>query len=362
MTSYTFNKKEALFATPANIPEPGPYYTCLVAMDQVASFPYDYALYFSTDHHPEEGGIWLYLCNGDPLEPSNWISYDDAVTAGQFDHVKNKPLANPIYTDPIQGNGHTETPHVNVVDGMIYMSYHKNGIEHTQRTLLATSPDGVNFARINGDEDSVILRYDAETDAGDGHTGYFRWDTNPFSGIAYKYVGYSLHGGSDNYYSAIWASNDAIHWDRLDILTPIEGFAVEGEDQILIWHEIDPASIKPLDNGEYVAICGVGNRASGGVARITELYEIFLGEDGRTLKRQCKKILAVGNEGTPDAEELASPTSITIGDTTHLIYIGASEGGNANTILGASGTLNRAAPSSPLIKETEQRRHIHQSE
>lgn len=359
VTSYKFIKKKTLFDTPVNIPVPGPYYTCLVEMSGLPSFPYKYALYFSTDHDPAEGGIWLYLCNDNPLEPSNWTSYEDAVAAGEFDHVKNKPGANPIYQDPVQGNGHTETPHVNVIDGTVYMTYHKNGIERTQRTLLATSPNGINFKRINGKKDSVVLRYDQKTDAGDGHTGYFRWAINPFPGIAQKYMGYSLHGGSDNYYSAIWASDDAITWERLDILRPIEGFAVRDKDRILIWHEMDPASIKPLGKNEFVAICGVGNRASGNVSRVTELYEVFLGNDGRTLKRQCRKILAAGKENAPDTEELAQPTSITINGTTHLIYIGSCKSGTKNTVLGASGKLKKSVRKSRPLKKSDQQRHIH---
>jgi len=360
MTCYSFDKKSSLFPSPEDMPGPGPYYTCLASMFDLESFPFDYALYFSTDHDPGEGGIWLYVCNGNPLVPANWLSYEDAVAAGHFDHVANKPAFNPIHLDNVQGTGHTETPHARVVDGAVHMTYHKNGIERTQRTMLATSDDGINFKRLHGDEDSVVLTYDIETDAGDGHTGYFRWSINPFPGIAQKYAGYSLHGGSDNYYSAIWGSDDAISWERLDILTPIEGLAVDDEDMILIWHEIDPDSIRPLGNGEFVAIAGVGSRASGGVARITELYEIFLAGDGRTLTRQSRKILPVGAAGSRDTEELSSPTSIVIDGITHLIYVGASEGGSVNTILGATGVLDTSALPDPL-PEADRRRHIHKS-
>jgi hypothetical protein len=330
-------------------------------MKDLESFPFDYALYFSPDHHRGEGGIWLYVCNGDPTDPANWMSYEDAAAAGHFDHVANKPASNPIHLDDVQGTGHTETPHANVVNGVVHMTYHKNGVEGTQRTMLATSKDGVNFSRLNGDEDSVVLTYDIATDPGDGHTGYFRWSTNPFPGISQKYVGYSLHGGGDNYHSAILGSDDAISWERLDILTPIEGLAVDREDMILIWHEIDPNSIRSIGNGEFVAITGVGNRASGGVERITELYEIFLAEDGRTLTRQSRKILAVGDGETPDKEELSSPTSIVIDGVTHLIYVGATSGGTINTVLAATGTLDESAPSSPELANIDKRRHIHQA-
>ena len=344
---------------PINIPEPGPYYTCLVPMADVASFPYEYALLFSPDHHREEGGIWLYLCDGEPTEYANWISYEEAVAAGKFDHVTDKPDSNPIYLDSVQGSGHTETPHANVIDGLVYMTYHKNGIDGTQRTLLATSQDGINFSRIHDNENSVVLTYDTSIDPGEGHTGYFRWSPNPFPDIEQKYVGYSLHGGGDDYHSAIWASNDAISWKRLDILTPIEGYALDSGDYILIWHEMDPASITQLPTGEFTAICGVGNRASGGAARITELYEVFLAGDGRTLTRRCRKVLGIGGPDSPDAEELASPTSIFIGNTIHLIYVGASKGGSVNTVLGAKGKVNRKARGSTRLQKSESQRHIY---
>ena len=308
MTNFKITKKESLISRPENMPQPGPYYTTLVDMKDIETFPFDYALYFSTDHHREEGGIWLYLCKGLPSEAANWISYDQAVAKGDFDHLTNKPTANPIFTDPVQGNGHTETPHANVIDGTLYMTYHKNGINNSQATLLATSQDGVNFERIHGKSDSVILSYNTETDVGDGHTGYFRWAPNPFPGIAQKYVGYSLHGGSDDYHSAIWVSDNAIKWERLAIFTPIEGYTVK-ENRMLIWHEFDPNSVTKLDNGEYVAICAGGNRASGGAKRVSELYEIYLSADGKTLTRQSTcAASAPASCGVP-----ASPTSATTG-------------------------------------------------
>ncbi|MEE2754534.1 MAG: hypothetical protein VX910_11170 [Candidatus Latescibacterota bacterium] len=329
-------------------------------MKDLETFPFDYALYFSPDHHRGEGGIWLYVCNGDPTDSTNYLSYENAIAAGYFDHISSKPESNPIHLDNVQGEGHTETPHANVVDGVVHMTYHKNGIECTQRTMLATSTDGVNFERLNGREDSVVLTYDVETDVGDGHTGYFRWSKNPFPGISQKYVGYSLHGGGDNYHSAIWASDDAKSWKRLDILKPIEGFAVDQEDMILIWHEIDPASIRPLGNGEFIAITGIGNRASGGVKRLTELYEIFLAEDGRTITRQSRKILGVGAENEPDTEELSSPTSVIIDGVTYLVYVGATSGGTENTVLAATGNMDDSTPNSPVLSAKIQHQHIHQ--
>jgi hypothetical protein len=49
---------------PADKPTQGPYYTCLMKMGDVEGLSYEYALYYSTDHSKGDGGIWLYLCNG----------------------------------------------------------------------------------------------------------------------------------------------------------------------------------------------------------------------------------------------------------------------------------------------------------
>lgn len=338
------------------MPGPGPYYTCLVDMRHVCAFPRDFALYFSTDHHDGDGGIWLYLGNGTPGDPVSWVSYDDAVLAGEFDHVADRPTGNPIFRDDVQGTGHTETPHVHVVDGTVYMTYHKNGIENTQRTLLATSPDGVLFERIGGSRDSVILRYGADERPGDGHTGYLRWGPNPFPALAARFVGYSLHGGGDDYYSAQWCSQDAVQWDIVDVLQPIEGYAMPDDDMILIWHEFDPASVLPIGNGEYAAICAGGNRASGAVARTTELYEIYLAADGKSLTR-CSRKLLPARPGLDDAEELSSPTSLVVDGTRHLLYTGTRDQGSVNTIMSASGPAAPAATSLPAPLAAR-RRHI----
>ena len=93
-----------------------------------------------------------------------------------------------IFVDTIQGT-QTETPHANIINRTVFMTYHNAGAGHSQSTLLATSQDGVNFTRINGDKNSVILDYEPEKDAGNGHTGYFRWRPNPFSGLDARYVG-----------------------------------------------------------------------------------------------------------------------------------------------------------------------------
>ncbi len=344
-THFTFKKHGKLISHPLNMNNPGPYYTCLVKMTGVKNFPYDYVLYFSTDHDDGKGGIWMYVCNGLPTVVDNWKSYDQAVEEGDFDYLSQKPMGNPIFIDTVQGS-QTETPHANVLDGIVYMTYHNVGAGRNQSTLLATSEDGVNFSRINGNKDSVILDYTGEP--GDGHTGYFRWGVNPFSGVKYKYIGYSLHGGGYDYNSAMWASDNAIDWEKLEVFGPKEGLTVE-EEYLLIWHELDPNSIVSLGNGEYTAICAAGNRAFGAMARVVELYQIFLANDGRTLTRKCRKIVAQGTDGSDDEEEVAEPTTVVIGDTWHMIYVGARAQGSSNTVMAASGKLNTFAPENSAL-------------
>jgi hypothetical protein len=346
-THFTFEKKGELISRPDGMAKPGPYYTTLVKMDDVEHFPYEYALYFSTDHASGKGGIWLYVCNGLPTEAGNWLSYDQAVAAGEFDYLSDKPAANPIFVDTVQGR-QTETPHANIIDRTVYMTYHNVAAGHNQSTLLATSKDGVNFARINRDKDSVILDYDPKQEVGDGHTGYFRWRPNPFSGVDCKYVGYALHGGGDDFHGSMWGSDDAIHWEKLQVFDSIEGYAVEG-NRIVRRRTIDPGSIVDLGDGEYVAISSLGHRSSGGRARVLEFYEIYLADDGKTLTRECRKILGNGPAGALDAEELDEATTIVIGDTWHMIYVGTSEKGRRNTVMGAVGKIDKSAPRSERL-------------
>jgi hypothetical protein len=335
-THFIFQKKGVLIKKSWAMPKPGPYYPCLVPMAEIKDFPFDYALYFSTDHHAGRGGIWLYLCKGIPSEPEHWKSYDRAVADGDFDYLPNKPKKNPIYIDTIQGRHHTETAHLNVVDGKVYMTYHHSSTFGLQPTLLAISSDGVNFERIHGRNNSIVL----PTDKDCNHTGYFRWAPNPFHRINYKFMGYSLHGGGNDYHSALWGSNDAIKWDKLHIFTPIEGYAMSDPNLIMIWHEINPNAVEKIGEDEYVLLSAGGNRASGGKARTVKLFEIFLAGDGKTLTRECRQILPNGSPGEPDSEECAEPTMIKIENRWHLIYIGTTNRAKKNTVMTAIGTFH----------------------
>ncbi len=354
-TSFQFAKRGALFHTQPQMPGPGAYWPTLVKMASIPDFPYEWALYFSTDHS-NTGGIYLYLCNGRPSDPGNWISYNDAVAAGDFDYLTTKPRANPIFRDTRQG-GSTETPHVNIIDGVAYMTYHNNGAGFNQSTLLATSNDGVNFTRLNGAADSVILDYDPATAPGDGHTGYFRWGINPFAGVPYPYVGYSLHGGTANYHLAMWGSHNAISWTRLQIFNPVFGGINVETGRSLLWSHLDPNMITDLGNGEYLAVIPAGTRSAGGDRRVTELYEVFLAADGKTVTRMSRKILTIGSDISPDGGEVAQPAFARIGDTWHMIYQGATSDAGVNTLMGATGFIDKNAPLPTPLDPTAQKAH-----
>ncbi len=360
---FEFVKTESLIAPPGSMSDKnftqGAYYPTLVKMDGVENFPYDYALYFSTDHASDNGGIWLYLCNDRPSQVTSWISYDDALAAGSFDYLGRKPACNPIYTDTILGR-QTETPHANVIDGKVYMSYH-NYLDYNgwQATMMAISEDGVNYQRIFEDDRAIILKPVEFLD----HTGYFRWGKNIFSGVDYKYVGYSLRRGTVDYRSSIWGSNDAILWDELQM---INGWktdrGIPEADRFLIWHEMDPTSVRKINGNEYVAICCAGTRAAGKMKRLTELYEVYLAPDGCTQTRMARKIITVGDKGSNDSEECSSSSTTLIGDSLHMIYVGTTKAGKMNTVMGAIGVFNAKAVMTSELADSVRQYHFYSQE
>lgn len=331
MNTRSITKLGSLFGKPNGMPAPGPYYTSILDLREKSTLPFDFALYYSTDHHGGTGGIWMSLCKGNPKDPNHWQSLEEAMENGL---ISQEGLQHsPFFVDRVQGDGHTETPHIGWVGDRIHLTYHKDNIPPTQATLLATSTDGLTFHRIRGQEDSVVLHYDPSTSYGNGHTGYFRWGSNPFSGIEANYIGYSLHGGTDDYYSCLWVSQDAVDWQRHRVLQPIEGQALDLSDRMIVWHEMDVDSIREQEDGSYTAITAVSNRASGADSRIVELYEIHLAPDGVTLLSKAKPVLEVGQEKSLDAEELTSPCSISYEGEDLLIYVGVCNGGEQNTVM-----------------------------
>ena len=360
---FELSKTEVLIPPPASMSAEnftaGAYYPTLLRMDSLSQFPYEYALYFSTDHASGAGGIWLYLCNGKPSEAAGWISYDEALASGIFDYLEEKPSGNPVYVDSVHGR-QTETPHANIINGHVYLSYHNYlGPGAGQATMMAISGDGINFRRMAGDDGAIILKPGEFLD----HTGYFRWGPNPFSGVGYQFIGYSLRRGSIDYRSAVWGSDDAIYWDELQI---INGWktdrSIVEDDRFLIWHEMDPTSIRQINGDEYVAICCAGTRAAGKMERLTEFYEVYLGPDGCTQTRMARRIMGVGGSGSPDSEECSSSAVTMIGDTLHMVYVGTTGGGTVNTVMGAAGVFHADATLPPELPDSLRQYHFYSQE
>ena len=279
----------------------------LVDMRSFSAFPYDWALYTSTDHDAGAGGIHLYVCDGDPTDTANWSDYDTEETAGGFDSIVSRPANNPIYTDSTEGD-QTETPCVNIIGSTVYMTYHQDSISGEQRTLLATSTDGLNFTRYTthtGGSSAIILEPDP--DEGGAHTGYFSWGPNPFSGISEDYVGYSVYVGGNYSTAAQWVSDDGINWTTSKAFLPIEatlGLPTSPAQWRPGISNIDVGSIKDLGGGEYLAITTCASRGSGGAAREASLYEIVMNSDGTYFTRTPREVLAQGAASSFDEDQV----------------------------------------------------------
>lgn len=107
-----------------------------------------------------------------------------------------------IYVDTVVGDS-TETPFViyNEKERLFYMYYQQSGAGINQSTLLATSPNMINWTRIG------IVLDKPDGYPGDGHTGYFA-----VFKFAEKWIGYSVMGGGDYGRKVISYSNDGKFW------------------------------------------------------------------------------------------------------------------------------------------------------
>jgi len=170
----------------------------------------------------------------------------------------------------------------------------------------------------------------------------------------------SLRRGSIDFLSSVWGSNDAIQWDQLQIINSWRTDQGVAEDELyLIWHEMDLTSIREIGNGEYVAICCVGNKAAGRMARFTELYEVFLAPDGCTQTRMARRIIGTGEEHSSDSEECSSSALTMIGDSLHMVYVGTSGEGKINTVMGAVGVFHDQAEKTPGLADSLGQYHFY---
>ncbi len=230
---YVAQKLGELIPSPVIAGSAGFFFPDIIEASEIRAvdpnFPtkYDLIIYISSDHSSGNGGIYMYLHTATEVFSNGWVSYDDALAAGDFDYLASKPAGNPIYVDTAFGD-QTETPCVNIVDGVVFMSYHNRGNEYqtsgfVQNTCLAKSSDGVGFTRysVPGMDNGVMLAVDIRRYPGNGHTGYFRWSRNDglFPEVSGAYIGFSLLGGGKTSLGAFWSSDDAENWDFVSLIS-----------------------------------------------------------------------------------------------------------------------------------------------
>lgn len=297
----------------------GTYYPVLVDMAGVTSFPGTHAVYYSSDHADGNGGIYMDIVNGDPSNPANYKTYDDAITDGDFDYLPTKPSSNPIYVDTVVGD-QTETPHVMIIGGTIVMTYQNAGAGNNQSTVRALGTDGVNFTR-----DKVVVDYERGSSPGDSHTGYLRWGLNPFPDVPFTYVGYSLHGGQNQSYCAQWGCDDPINdvWTPISVLQKLAGRVKDG-GRSMNWTTIDPASFRTTPQG-ISALVTMSADGAGASARDGAIYEVLLNNSGTDVLGI--PIEVIGKTGlTFDAGEIADSSIVPQGAGFAGVYNAATTG------------------------------------
>ncbi len=329
------------------------YFPSFVDMRNNGDWPFDWAIYHSTDHDAGGGGIYLLVGNGDPSSPTSVKTYTEALGDGDFDDYVTKPGSEPIYADSTEGT-QTETPCVRLIDSTYYMTYHNSGAGNTQSTLMATSGDGLNFTRRVVGGTAVILDYEDSEHPGDGHTGYFHWGVNDFADLPYGYIGWGLAGSSagNTNWATYGATDPAGPWRLVQMLPRYGGVptgGVAGRSGFLMGRP----PIHQNSGGEWVRVVQGGESGSGGIGTPErEMYEVVLDEMGN-VKREPQKILENGE--TFDGREIQHPHVFEWDGGPRVLYTAVDTSGN-NELAVATATFNASASLPPLLAKP--RRHV----
>lgn len=341
VSSFSATKTRTAMEVPALMASNyGPYYPCLKNMSGVASFPYKWACYFSSDHDGGNvaSGIYLYLTNDADPALADWISYDAAVTAGKFDYLATKPTANPIVHRHDVNGSSIETPWVEIYNGVVTMFVQQNDGSggRNQSTMRCTSADGIQFTT-----PTLLLNLPSNVAFGDGHTGYFRCAPNPFpalinpaTGVKWRYVGYGLIGGSDRSVMAQWASDGDPQtgtWTLTAMLQKIAGRAMDAiPGYALSWNTIDVNTARVVPQGVSV-LMGGSTEGSGAVPRYANVYEVLLDTAGQQVIAPPIPVIARGAAGSFDFNEVDQATIGDAGTSWAILYQGVNSA-NKNQI------------------------------
>ena len=96
--------------------------------------------------------------------------------------------------------------------------------------------------------------------------------------------------------------------------------------------------------------------------RLTELYEVYLAPDGCTQTRMARKIMGVGDKTSDDSEESSSSAVTLIDDSLHMVYVGTTDAGKTNTVMGAVGVFNANAIMTSKLADSVQQYHFYSKE
>ena len=331
--------KVSLFGKPASMgTNDGAYYPSYQNGSDVAGWPdnlWPHLLYFSTDHDSPTnpvtggaGGIWLYLCNGDPTVPANWYDWDDVKENAEFSYITTRP-SNPIFRDASIGT-QTETPHLFYDDGTLYMYYHNNDSDFTydnspvQNTAVATSSDGVNWTK-----QQITHTYDPRNFTGTGHTGYCFVSVNPYTHLPYSYISRTRYGGGSdgaNPGFAVWGSDDKLNWELIKQIP--QGYGRAGElqldpDYLSYLFRID----NPIIEGDNWRILGF-DTSNGNVV----CCEYLINDDFEIIA-EPEIVIPLGTTGEDDEQSTRVPTKLTHGGQEYGIYSGRDSSGNLTTMI-----------------------------
>ena len=314
----------------------GMYQPTVIETANISDFnaPYSHIIYASTDHVAGDGGIWAWLFDG-----TNWVDYDDALASGNLSAMPDLPAGNPIYINTEAAGTQTETPHAKVINGTVYMMTHNNGgqnypgVGSNQNTAMSTSSNGFNFTHRN-----IVLTYNPDTQMGNGHTGYAKWDDNPFPEYDFDYIAYSIAGGEGTGGFAMWGSNEA------DILQPWTLIKTTKRSCGRVFNDnpdyaagvaqlsyrIDPSSLIPQADGTFVTVAGSNPQGSSGAElAVGSSNQIVLSSDGFSSLSKVERALEHTAENI-NGIELSGKLSY--GGKNYMIYRGIGAGDSSTAV------------------------------